>query len=362
MDSKAQAIYQDMLNRITRGDLSGKTSLPAETTLAEQYHCSRPTLRKALEELKQNGYITSIRGSGGYITARQDNSVLQTGRLFGLIFPNMAPGYFFALLCNQLTQYASQRGDSIVWSGYVSPRSETMKLAIIQICERYIAQRIAGIFFAPFEFHNKNDLVNREVVSVISNAGIPVILMDANISAYPAVNGFDLVSMDHIQAGYVLTEHVIEQGFKRIFFLSSPDSHHTIKLRLIGFHEALLDHGLPPEGMIELNMNDSEAVSGFIRAKKPDAIICSNDITAMSFINTVEKTGLKVPGDMAVAAFDHLSGVMAFSRPITSIEQPIAAISQTALELMDNRITNPGRPVTAVTFPGKLVVEATTVR
>jgi DNA-binding LacI/PurR family transcriptional regulator len=362
MDSKARVIYQDLLTRIVQGDLSGKTSLPTETVLAEQYHCSRPTLRKALNELKQTGCITSVRGSGAYIKARPDDPAAQSGSLFGLIFPNLGQGYFFAPLCNQLTQYASLRGDSVVWSGYVSPCSETLKFDIIQICERYIAQKIAGIFFAPFEYHNKGDLINRELISLISNAGIPIVLIDANVDAYPAVNEYDLVSLDHTQAAYILTRHLVEQGYRRIVFLSQPNSHHTIKLRLMGSHEALLDYGLLPEPLTEINVNSAEEVSRFLAEKRPDAVICSNDITAMSFINTLEKLRIRVPDGIAVAGFDHLSGAMSFSRPITSIEQPIASISQTALELMTSRIANPKRPALNITFPGTLVVEATTVR
>jgi DNA-binding LacI/PurR family transcriptional regulator len=166
--------------------------------------------------------------------------------------------------------------------------------------------------------------------------------------------------MDHMQASYVLTEHIIRRGFKRVFFLAPPFSHYTIKLRLIGYHEALLDHHLEPEPLVELAADDLASVSGFVTSKKPEAVICSNDVTAMSLITSFEKLGFRVPGDMAVAGFDHLSKVIPFSRPVTSIEQPVAAIAQNALELMINRTANPGKPVSQRVFPGKLIIEATT--
>jgi DNA-binding LacI/PurR family transcriptional regulator len=361
MDSKARFIYQDLLNRIVRGDLAGKPSLPTELVLADQYHCSRPTLRKALEELKQGGYITSVRGSGAYINRRPEEETVRSGNLFGIIFPNMGNGYFFDPLCSQLTHYAAHQGDSVVWSGYISPRSDSLKYEIIQICERYIAQRIAGLFFAPFEYFSKGDVLNREITDLISDAGIPVVLIDSNIAAYPTVNDFDLVSMDHIQAAYLLTEHLLAQGYTRIFFLAPPDSHHTIKLRLMGYHEALFDHRMKAEPLVELYPDDPESVSRFIKTERPEALICSNDITAISFINSVEKQGLKVPGDLAVAGFDHLCGATPFSRPVTSIEQPIPAITKAALELMLNRIADPHRQVSHITFPGRLFIEETTL-
>jgi DNA-binding LacI/PurR family transcriptional regulator len=54
--------------------------------------------------------------------------------------------------------------------------------------------------------------------------------------------------------------------------------------------------------------------------------------------------------------------MMPFSRPITSIEQPLEAITQTALELMINRIANPQKTPAQIIFPGKLIPEATTGR
>ncbi|MDR1596153.1 MAG: LacI family transcriptional regulator, partial [Treponema sp.] len=341
-------------------DLAGKVNLPTETVLAEQYRCSRPTLRKALGELKQAGYVTSVKGSGAYINAPAPANTANNGKFFGIIFPNLGPGYFLDPLGNQLAQYASLQGYSLVWGGYISPKSETLKLDILRICERYIWQRIEGLFFAPFEYHDKRNMINAEIAATISYAGIPIVLIDSNTKAYPEINGFDLVSMDHVQASYILTEHIIHRGFRRVFFLAPPFSHHTIKLRLMGYHEALLDHHLEPEALVELPVDDLALVSGFVESKKPDAVICSNDVTAMSLITSFEKMGLRVPGDIAVAGFDHLSKVIPFSRPVTSIEQPVAAIAQNALELMINRIANPEKAVSQRVFSGKLIIEATT--
>jgi DNA-binding LacI/PurR family transcriptional regulator len=361
MNSKSQAIYHDLLVRITRGDLAGKTTLPTEELLTKHYECSRPTLRKAMEELKQAGLINTVRGSGVYITMSNPSApAADRGNLFAIIFPNLGPRHFSDPVCHQLAHYTAAQGDSLVWGGYISPRSEMLKLEIQQICEQYIAQRIAGLFFLPFEYHEKGDMINREIAAIFSDSHIPIVLIDSDIYAYPAFSDFDLVSMDHVQAAYILTEHIIAQGFRRIFFFAPPLSHHTIKLRLMGYQAALIDHHLEPEDLVEGNADDAAALSRFLKAKKPDALICSNDITAIGMITTMEKLGLQVPGDLAVAGFDHLSKTLPFVRPITSIEQPVEEIAQTALSLMLGRMANPNKPVSRVSFPGKLIPELTT--
>ncbi|MDR2796705.1 MAG: GntR family transcriptional regulator [Spirochaetaceae bacterium] len=360
---KSRVIYNDLLRRITSGDLSGVLALPAESKLAEAYACSRPTVRKALAELREAGYITCAKGSGSYVTMparvrREDNAET----FFGIIFPNMGPEYFFDLLCNNLARRASENGYSLVFGGYVSPKSEMLKLDIMQICDRYIAQKIKGIFFAPFGYHSKSDQINREIIYSFSGAGIPVVLLDSNIEQYPLPNSFDLVSLNHIQAGYVITEHLIQRGARRLFFLAPPSSHHSVKLRVMGCRAAMSGRGIMPDEdiFVEMERDDISCLSRFMNEKKPEAILCSNDMTAMSIMQSLEKLGWKIPGDIMIAGFDNLSKVMLFSRSITSIDQPIDDISRAALNLMVERMSDPHKSVSNIAFSGTLVIGEST--
>ena len=361
---KSRVICNDLLRRITSGDLSGVLMLPTESKLAETYACSRPTIRKALAELREAGYVSGAKGSGSYITTpaqppRKDNAET----FLGIIFPNMGPEYFFDILCNNLARRASENGYSLVFGGYVSPKSEMLKPDIMRICDRYIAQKIKGIFFAPFGYHPKSGEINREIIYSFSNAGIPVILLDSNIERYPLPNNFDLVSLNHIQAGYIITEHLLRRNARRIFFLAPANSHHSVKLRVMGCQAAMIDNGIMPGGdiFVEMERDDTARLSQFINEKKPEAILCSNDMTAMSVLRSLEKLGRKIPEDIMIAGFDNLSKVMLFSRSITSIDQPIDYISRAALDLMVERMANPHRSVSHISFSGTLVIgESTT--
>ena len=112
---KSRIISEDLLRRITSGDLRGALMLPSESKLAETYACSRPTIRKALAELRAAGRITGAKGSGSYITTpaeplRKDNAET----FLGIIFPNMGPEYFFDLLCNNLARIGKGIDDFLV--------------------------------------------------------------------------------------------------------------------------------------------------------------------------------------------------------------------------------------------------------
>ncbi len=61
-------IKEDILQRINTGDLAPDTKLPSEIDLAAQYGVSRPTVRQALSELMQEGYLQRQKGRGTFVS------------------------------------------------------------------------------------------------------------------------------------------------------------------------------------------------------------------------------------------------------------------------------------------------------
>jgi LacI family transcriptional regulator len=362
---KSELVYQDLLKRITNGDLAGKIHLPGENHLAGYYDCSRPTIRKAIAALRERGLVNSTKGSCAYITGKSvvmENTGAET--FMGIIFPNMGSEFFFDYLGRNLAQYASEQGYSLVWGGYLSPQSDMLKLDILGTCERFIVQKIQGVFFAPFGIHPKSDLINHEIVETFNAAGIPIVLLDADIQAYPERSPFNLVSLDNFQAGYLITSYMLRRGLRRLFFLAPPYSHHSVKLRYMGFREALADSRELQGGTsryIELNRDDNEGLARFVRKNRPDGILCSNDFTAMSVLRSFDALGIRVPEDISLASFDNLSHQMLSPRFITSIEQPIEDISRSALSLMMRLIAIPKMPPWQLIFPGVLVTGDSTI-
>ena len=62
MASKYVEVYSDLAARIRSGVYPADSRLPAENILIEQYGVSRDTLRKALSQLEQEGFIQKSRG------------------------------------------------------------------------------------------------------------------------------------------------------------------------------------------------------------------------------------------------------------------------------------------------------------
>lgn len=65
--SKHEAIYHDLRKKILNGTYASRSALESEEVLCKRYEVSRPTLRKALDALKQDGLVHSRQGAGIFV-------------------------------------------------------------------------------------------------------------------------------------------------------------------------------------------------------------------------------------------------------------------------------------------------------
>lgn len=63
----ADRVYENLFHAIVTGMITVGTRLPSENSLAKEFDVSRPVLREALDKLREDGLITSVRGSGNYV-------------------------------------------------------------------------------------------------------------------------------------------------------------------------------------------------------------------------------------------------------------------------------------------------------
>jgi len=74
--SLADQVYEQILIRIIDGLYPVAGKLPTETTLSVSLGVSRPVLHQALKQLRIDGIVYSLQGSGSYVKKRPDRAVL----------------------------------------------------------------------------------------------------------------------------------------------------------------------------------------------------------------------------------------------------------------------------------------------
>jgi GntR family transcriptional regulator len=65
-------VQRDLRQRIEAGEFGPASRIPSEAALSTHYGVSRVTVRRAIEALVVDGYLTSRKGSGTYVADRDD--------------------------------------------------------------------------------------------------------------------------------------------------------------------------------------------------------------------------------------------------------------------------------------------------
>ena len=109
-----------------------------------------------------------------------------------------------------------------------------------ELCQRFIRDRVGGVFFAPLELIPDKDVINRRIAAALDEAKIPVVLLDRDYVKYPGRSNHDLVGINNRRVGHTITDHMFAAGCKRLVFILRPGSASTIHARAAGFAEAFI--------------------------------------------------------------------------------------------------------------------------
>lgn len=161
------------------------------------------------------------------------------------------------------------------------------------------------------------------------------------------------VSMDNVLAGEEVCAYLWERGHRRIAFACFSSYHQMFFDRRTGYELFLARHGAfdpdlmhcffdnHPQKLPETNFSDMSQIVDALLANSnpPTAIIAANDWMAAGLYEALAGHGLRIPDDVSVIGFDHLTNL--FLRPrLTSFETPMRSMGTTAaewlLDLLDN--------------------------
>jgi DNA-binding LacI/PurR family transcriptional regulator len=349
---KYKQISQSLKAGIESGAYAPGVRLPSEFELVRSYGASRVTVSRALKELQIGGYIDRRAGSGTYVRAST-----ATHHTFGLLIPELGQTEIFEPICQGMAQAQAEQNHVLVW-GRSLAGSETTVADAREICSRLISNRVSGVFFAPVEGTELKGQINQEVVSVLSEARIPVILLDRDIVEYPDRSRFDVVGIDNRRAGCVATQHLIAGGCRRVVFIGKPHLAPSCVARSAGYRDALTGAGLPigPGCVERLDPSSSEAVQQVLNRYEPDGIVCSNDRTAAVLIRTLFELKIAVPNQIRIVGFDDVKYASLVTVPLTTIHQPCDQIGAAAVQAMVQRIAAPDMPARDILVNFHLVV------
>jgi LacI family transcriptional regulator len=347
-------IYEKIKSDILEGRTAYGAMLPSEKQLSDEMKVSRPTIAKVYNALQNEGLVKKRAGFGTMVIHSQTKKMYT----FGLLLPGSGETEIFRIIIDQFIQMEKERDFSCLWEGTVANNAEVRKEIILRICHSYIERKVDGVFFSPLERTQRAIDLNQRICNLFDSNNIPVVLMDRDIFLFPRRSKFDLVGIDNYQAGYLMAEHLVLAGCKKIHFFCRRDSAYTVDMRISGCRTALMDSGIPftSENIFVAEPNNMEVVRKIPITKGKTGIVCANDSTAAVLMSSLADIGVKTGRDLLMVGFDDMRYARNLQVPLTTFQQPCQDIGRISIEVMYNRLRNLNQPAATVSLSGQLIV------
>jgi DNA-binding LacI/PurR family transcriptional regulator len=201
----------------------------------------------------------------------------------------------------------------------------------------------------------------RELDQMMVGNNTPMVLIGHRIQ--PSEK-FDIIGIDNVNGSCAAVNHLLEQGFKNLMFITGPNHYLDSTQRLQGAKQALTMAGMDFSEVRILkaffNFDDGKrAMKDFLTRNTtlPDAIFAFNDQMALGAIDALKDQGLKVPGDVAVIGFDD-SEIAKYS-DLSTVHVPMRDIGIEAGSLAIRRMKNRSSPPTTINLVTSLKLRST---
>ena len=187
-------------------------------------------------------------------------------------------------------------------------------------------------------------IFTREIVAppILRELNVPVVLLNC----YTADHAFPAVVPGEIAGGQSATQHLIENGHRRIGTILGESWMEGAQDRLEGYRRALATADIPFDPTLVVE-GDWSASAGYQGTRKllalkepPTAIFCQNDRTAIGCFEALKEAGLSIPEDISVVGYDDEEISRHLHPRLTTSILPHRAMGQWAIE----RLSEPFDP------------------
>ena len=206
--------------------------------------------------------------------------------------------------------------------------------------------QLDGIVFAPYSFSSE-DYYTYIGKYLQENCTVPVIRIGIEKEPFLSVWHDDRAEMAEI------VTHLIEaHGCRNICCLTGPDNLEVSQSRQAGYRDAMEQAGLPyteddiifGDFWIFSSQHLADEIANGNR-KKPDAVVCANDIMAIALCDALKEHGIIVPDDICVTGYDGYTETRLHVPPVTTYETSWKQLGRNAVCRLYREITGEDMPL-----------------
>lgn len=327
-------------------EIAEKTGFSPSTVsraLSNSGYCSPKTKAIVLEAARQLNYIPS--SAGRALKSKQTKRIL-------FCIPDIMNPFYFEMI----------RGTTDVLDkhGYYSMLCYTKhELAEELKFLRLLAEQYGdGMIMVSFNFNETN-------MEAIRRSPYPIVTTNP-YAEQTDDDQYDTVYVDHTQAMYLATEHLISLGHREIALVIGQLDEQTGRERAAGYRACMDDHGLAyDEGNFiigDYTKASGERAAEMIHSSEKafTAIVAANDLMAVGLMAYFMKMKIRIPEDYSLISLDNTDYAQTVNPPLTSVDMKQYEIGSQAAELLMERIQGKREERKALKIKPELMIREST--
>ncbi len=222
---------------------------------------------------------------------------------------------FFQTCLQSITNTVTGRDYDVVISVMSSQDITGLKRLILN-------QKVDGVILTRL-------LTDDRAVAFLQEEDIPFVVIGT--SSDPSIIQID---SDHLSGCREVTAHVLENSRGNVILLAGDGEHHVNKDRYAGFASALADAGMKEEDVSVIwNLKGNEQIEkimGEVMKKKPDCLVCMDDVICGFVLAWLQKNRFEVPRDVKIASFHDSAAMEHHNPPVTALHIHVQELGASA--------------------------------
>jgi LacI family transcriptional regulator len=320
--------------------------------LAQHLNISVSTVSAALQNRDDISKATRLRVLEAVKKLRYHPNSLARGLVtrktlvLGVIVPDLSRSFYAEVLKGIDSVTSSAGYNLLVCNTEENADREEEMLRML------LSNQVEGILLASA--HDPTNTVWRKILLELT---APVVLVDRRLASLNFVGGDDKA------IGFVATEHLYEQGYRRIAHIAGPSTVSTAVGRLSGYRRALQALELPMDQSLVIESHYHEESGGYDAMQRflslespPDAVFAASDPIAIGALQAVLESGLKLPADFGLIGVGNHRYGRFLKVALSTMDQQRSRIGLLAAKLLLSLIEKERTRPKSILIKPKLVI------
>ncbi|WP_046231764.1 GntR family transcriptional regulator [Paenibacillus algorifonticola] len=358
MKPKYQIIIDDIKSNILSGTYKAGEQISTESALQSSYNVSRQTVRKAILELSNEGFLRSEKGSGTYVSSqyRSRSGGNAAKKTIGVITTYISD-YIFPSIIRGIEGRLNEDNYSLLLA---STNNDIMQEK--KALEMMLSYGVDGLIIEP----TKSNLYNPNIAYYLSfkEQEVPFTM----INAYYEELEVPFFCLDDVQSSYLATRELIAKGHSQIGIIAKMDDLQG-KYRMKGYIKAL--------GEAKLRLHPEQVLS-FDTATKPDlstnleeflndnrdvltALVCYNDEVGLEVVNVCRRLGISIPDELSIIGQDNSYIAKNANIKLTTLTHPQEQMGRDAADWVIKNLQGK-KDLPTTTYYQPVLIEGETVK